>query len=178
MGRVLLLPFFIFFIVFYHEGKEYLRYFALALVSLSFLSDALDGYFARKWRQKTKLGAFLDPLGDKLLIDSSFLFLIFKPQFSVVLSLPVWVVSIIIIRDILFALGAILLHLKGKLKIEPSMMGKISTFFQMIAILFALLFVPFTKYIWVLCGILTIISAIGYIIRDYPSIVSKQRYVK
>lgn len=143
------------------------------MVGLCFLSDALDGYFARKLKQNTRLGAFLDPLGDKLLIDSAFLLLVNKPQFALNLSLPIWVVAVIITRDIIFALASLFLHLRRGIKISPSFLGKIATVCQMIAILSALFFFTFTRLIWITAGILTIIAGIGYIYREFS--VSEQR---
>jgi CDP-diacylglycerol--glycerol-3-phosphate 3-phosphatidyltransferase len=153
-------------LLYYTSGKESLRYLALFLAAISFLSDALDGYLARKKGIKTERGAFLDPLGDKLLINSSFIVLILKPEFKQVLNLPIWVVGVVLLRDMFLALGSFILHTKSKLVIRPSGFGKFAVAFQMLSILSALLYLKFTSYLWIFTGIVTLLAGLGYFLRE------------
>lgn len=164
--RLFFLPFFLIALLYYSPDKEYLRYLAIALALLSFLSDGLDGYLARKKGLETNLGSFLDPLGDKLLINSGFIVLILKPEFRVNLNLPIWVAGVIILRDVFLALGSFILHLKNKLKIVPSYLGKSAVVLQMVSILAALFYFKFTSYIWLFTGFITILAGLGYIWRE------------
>ncbi len=170
--RLALLPFFLMALMYYSPGKEYLRYIAIFLVLLSFLTDALDGFLARKHKIVTNLGAFLDPLGDKLLLNSAFLVLILKPEFKNNLSLPMWVVGTVFLKDILLALGSFLLALKGRLTIAPSYLGKTAVFLQMFSILSALFYLPITYYLWVVTGVVTFFAALGYFKREIPKFCS------
>ena len=73
--RILSVPFFIACLVYYAPGKEYLQSLALVIFVLGVISDGLDGYIARKAKMQSKAGLILDPLGDKLLLMSAFVFL-------------------------------------------------------------------------------------------------------
>ncbi len=164
--RLLILPFFIIIGSMYSEGQESLRYTVLILLLFSFLTDALDGFIARAKGITTEIGAFLDPLGDKLLINASFLLLIFKPEFREALSLPIWVVVVVFSRDFFIALGSLILHMDGKLHIVPSYLGKFAVFLQMTSIISGFLLWPCTSYIWYLTGAITALAGIGYFIRE------------
>ena len=72
--RILSVPFFIACLVYYTPGKEYLKNLALIIFVLGVISDGLDGYIARKGKMQSKAGLILDPLGDKLLLMSAFIF--------------------------------------------------------------------------------------------------------
>ena len=85
--RLLILPFFIIALLYYSPQKEYLRFWAIFLAIFSFITDALDGFLARKRGLSTNLGAFLDPLGDKLLLNAGFIILVLKPEFKDSLNL-------------------------------------------------------------------------------------------
>ena len=103
--------------------------FALIFFILSGLSDALDGFIAEKFNQKTVLGSYLDPIADKTLIVSSILALAY------VGSIPSWLVILIVSRD-LAILGAVIVSwlAEGGLKIEPIISSKINTFLQIVYI--------------------------------------------
>jgi CDP-diacylglycerol--glycerol-3-phosphate 3-phosphatidyltransferase len=166
ISRLLILPFFIIAGVLYSEGNELLRYMILGLLTLSFITDALDGFVARAKGITTKMGAFLDPLGDKLLINASFLLLIFKPEFRETLNLPVWVVVMVFSRDFFIALGSFILHIEGRLRIVPSYLGKSAVLLQMVSIISGFLLFKYTPYIWHLTGIITALAGIGYFVRE------------
>ena len=73
VGRILLVPFFIATVLYLSDSRPNLRYIALGLFLLAVISDVIDGYIARTHHQKTKAGAILDPLADKILLISAFI---------------------------------------------------------------------------------------------------------
>ena len=102
------------------------------------VTDMMDGYIARTRGTKTRLGAFLDPLADKLLLTASFVTLTYKyPK-----VLPFWLTAIVLSRDLLLILVAVLIMLTGgQLNPTPTALGKASTVFQMLTVGVALLVV-------------------------------------
>jgi len=118
------------------------RLVALAIFVLMAASDGLDGLLARRLRQETPLGRFLDPLGDKLLITASVVLLaaVGVPNGGVVERLPVWIAAAVIGKDLLIIVGfAIASHLVGHLVIEPRPLGKACTVAQLLLVLVWLL---------------------------------------
>jgi cardiolipin synthase (CMP-forming) len=103
-------------------------YHAAALVFVAAaLTDAADGYVAKRYNQITPLGAVLDPVADKLLMDSLFLTLAFGGH------LPAWLALLVIGRDLLMVFGTLTLRLlAGRFRVEPLLVGKLSTFFQIV----------------------------------------------
>ena len=119
--RILLIPFFIACILYYGEGREYLRFVALGIFLLATISDAVDGGIARLKHQVTELGMVLDPIADKLLIISAFIALSVIKIVPESLRIPPWAVLTIISRDIVIVLGSVVIYfIKGELKIKPS----------------------------------------------------------
>jgi len=167
--RALLIPFFIILVIYYSStGLGVLRLLAIAIFLASALTDAVDGYIARVRRQRTRLGTFLDPMADKLLLISAFVTLSMAKGFPII---PIWVPIVVISRDVIIVLGLVIIHMvAGSVKIAPNMLGKVNTFFQMVAIAFVLFKVPFSGPIWItiwgLVALFTIASGVGYIIRD------------
>ena len=80
--RILSVPFFIASLIYYSAERSYLRFIALGIFILGVISDAVDGYIARKSKEYSKAGLVLDPLGDKLLLMSAFICLSLKSEFS------------------------------------------------------------------------------------------------
>ena len=113
-----------------------MRWAALGIFVVMAASDALDGYLARVKKQVTPLGAFLDPLADKLMITCASVILAL-PQTAVAgFRLPLTVVVLIIGKDILLLLGfAVTYFLTGSVHIKPVWAGKASTFFQICMVL-------------------------------------------
>ena len=118
------------------------RYAALAIFLVMAISDAVDGYIARTRQQATRLGAFLDPLADKLLITCSVI-LLAAPQTAVKdFLLPPTVVVLIIAKDLLVVLGCLIVYLiTSSLKIVPISAGKLGTVLQL-AMVTAILLAP------------------------------------
>ena len=162
--RILLVPFFITTVMYYTPEKDYLRFVAAGIFLLSILSDALDGYIARIRGERSKLGTFLDPLADKLLLLSAFICLSLVKTLPLQFKLAPWIVIIVISRDVIIVLGSAIIYMaSGKLHISPTILGKITTFLQMMTILILLLqakLFPFIMYVMVF---FTILSGLDYI---------------
>ncbi|MGM0560201.1 MAG: CDP-alcohol phosphatidyltransferase family protein [Pseudomonadota bacterium] len=93
------------------------------------VSDALDGFIARRWRLTTRLGAYLDPLADKVLLVAIFVTLGFLGQVAI------WLVILVVSRDILIMGGAFLYHhLTNDLKMRPLFVSKLNTVVQILLV--------------------------------------------
>lgn len=140
IARILLVPFFATQLLEYGRGgAEWHRILAISCFAVAALSDALDGYIARRFNQRSELGSILDPLADKLLLVSGLVLLTFdnRPRLQ---ELPSWVLSTVLSRDILMLIGfAVISYTCGKITVRPHMLGKISTVLQMATILWILL---------------------------------------
>jgi cardiolipin synthase len=103
---------------------------ALIVFIFGGFTDFFDGLAARWMNQKTTLGAYLDPLADKLLILSSYV------VFGLIEALPAWFVILVISRDILIVVGYGLIYLlvKRKLEVRPTVIGKWSTTLQLLTL--------------------------------------------
>ena len=103
-------------------------------------TDLLDGIAARLWNQKTKLGTFLDPAADKLLMASTFIVLSL-PSISSPNTIPVWLVVVVIFRDIYIVSGALIyIRLTKTDEAKPSMIGKVCTVMEMSLLTLVLLY--------------------------------------
>ena len=105
------------------------QYFTLALIlfTIAGLSDALDGYLAKKYDWSSPLGSFLDPLADKLLLVSCFL------AGVIIGVVPAWLFAIILIRDLVVAFGALVYHFMiEKFHGEPPFSSKLNTALQIV----------------------------------------------
>ena len=136
------------------------------LATISFcvaaITDGLDGFVARRWNQRSRLGSILDPIADKALIFAAMIAL---SGFGWCPSLPWFFPGIVISRDLLLGIGFLTLSKLGsQMEVRPSWTGKVATVLQIICILWVLLRIP-TGLIWLaaLASLLTIISGIGYL---------------
>jgi len=164
--RILLIPFFIACMLYYNESKAFLRFVALGIFAIASLTDAVDGGIARSRGQITDLGTVLDPVADKLLIATAFIALSTLKNIPENLRIPAWAVLTVITRDIVIILGfAIIYFLKGNVVIKPSWLGKITTFFQMLAILAILAVFKYNKFFIYPAAFFTVLSGIDYIWR-------------
>jgi len=163
--RILLVPVLINAIAYYEKGDELLRYIAIAIFVVACFTDAIDGYVARVFKQKTTLGTLLDPLADKLLLVSAFLSITFQTNFT--LRPPIWIVVVLTSRDVLIIMGLLIIFFTtGKIQVSPNLIGKMTTFFQMITVLFLLLQNSIVPVFWYLTAILTILSGAVYLVRE------------
>jgi cardiolipin synthase len=157
--RILLIPVFVSLLVYRRPG------FALVVFTLAALTDLLDGYVARRRGSQSRLGAFLDALADKLLLTASFVTLTYLKV------LPFWIAAVVITRDVILLLGAVLIHMVGgRIHPRPTWAGKAATFCQILTVLAGLLSryfrVPAAPgvVIW-LAAIFTVVSGVQYIVQ-------------
>lgn len=143
VARIGLIPVFVVFAIYYGQSVstghavEWLRWAALGAFALASASDGLDGYVARRYNQRTELGAVLDPIADKGLLLAAILTLSFS---SWRYSLPVWFGVLVVARDLIVMTGAVVLVLlQGKVSVRPTWSGKAATALQMTALIAVML---------------------------------------
>jgi cardiolipin synthase len=112
---------------------------ALTVFILAGVTDGLDGLLARRFNQKSQLGTILDPIADKLLLVTSFVVLsmrsVFPQPLPSHLPIPFWVTVAVISRDVFILVGAAAINVvTGFRGFRPSMLGKINTAVQIVAI--------------------------------------------
>ncbi|HXN19145.1 MAG TPA: CDP-alcohol phosphatidyltransferase family protein [Candidatus Binatus sp.] len=114
---------------------HYERYgWAMVILIVAGLTDGLDGLLARGLNQKTPLGAYLDPIADKLLVSSSYIVLAFHQKIAW------WLAILVIGRDVsLLVASAVVLITVGYISLPPSIYGKATTFFELLLIFLVLL---------------------------------------
>jgi cardiolipin synthase len=161
--RMLLIPAFVILVVYGHLG------WALTVFATAGATDALDGLIARRSGQKTSLGAWLDPMADKLLLVTTFVVLTI-PGLNLANRLPLWLTICIISRDVVIVATVAIVNLAvGPRTFRPSVYGKIATAIYIGTAVAAMLF-NFLGYhsvvvdvgVWVSLAI-TLISALHYI---------------
>ncbi len=158
--RIILIPFFINLMIY-----DYYRE-ALAVFIFACITDALDGMIARLTKKQTELGAFLDPMADKLLIVSAFVTLVLMGL------LPVWLVIIVVSRDMILVLGSIAIYFTGyQFTAKPSIIGKMTTVMQFVVVMLSLVLKNFgtemglmTILYWLTAGF-TLASGVQYVAR-------------
>lgn len=122
----------------------YQRYrWALLILVVAGLSDVIDGLLARKLNQHSSLGAYLDPIADKLLLSSSFVILAYETRIAW------WTTIIVLSRDILILTVAIVLILiSGYRPFPPSILGKLTTFFEIVLVFTVVLTAAYPQFHW------------------------------
>ena len=167
--RILLVPVFLISLLSYQRGLETYRYFACGCFFLASVTDMLDGMLARFTRCQTDLGRFLDPLADKLLLLSGYIGILFVPDLPY--RPPIWITVVIVFRDLIVVMGLFMIFVaSGRLQVEPNLLGKFSTAFQMVTLVMILLCLPLSVLMWNLTAILTIASGFVYIFRDFAKL--------
>lgn len=165
IARIIFIPFFIAAVV-YSRMDIALIFFILAVIS-----DGVDGMIARGLKQKTQLGTILDPVADKLLLISAYICLSIAKSIPEGLRLPPYVPIVVISRDVIIVLGSVIVYLiKGDLKVSPSIVGKITTFFQMLTIVCILLKFNYSYAVWNIAVLLTIVSGVDYVVKGSRSL--------
>jgi cardiolipin synthase (CMP-forming) len=114
---------------------------ALLVLVVSGLSDGIDGLLARSLNQRSALGAYLDPIADKLLLSSSFVVLAFKKQ------LAWWLTILVLSRDVLILIVAVVILLVlGYRPFPPSIYGKLTTATEIILVFLVVLGAAYPAY--------------------------------
>jgi cardiolipin synthase (CMP-forming) len=137
--RILLIPFFVVQLIYFMEnGNEVHRLGAILAFAVAAICDGVDGYIARRYNQRSELGAILDPLADKLLLLSAIvLFSLNNPHLA---SIPLWLTGTVIGRDLVILIGMGVIQMTvGKVKVRPRLLGKAATVLQMLCIVWLLL---------------------------------------
>jgi CDP-diacylglycerol--glycerol-3-phosphate 3-phosphatidyltransferase len=137
--RILLIPFFVVEVLYYMKtGNETHRLSAIIAFGVAAICDGVDGYIARRYNQKSELGAILDPLADKLLLVSGVvLFSIPNPHFG---NIPLWLTGTIIGRDLMILIGMVVIQMTvGKVVVGPRLLGKVATVLQIFCLIWLLL---------------------------------------
>ncbi len=130
--RILLVPFFVVEVLYYaRTGQEAHRWLAIATFAVAASCDGVDGYIARRYNQRSELGAILDPLADKLLLVSGIVVLSMQTD-PYLRPIPLWLTGTVIGRDILLLVGLVVIQMMvGKVKVRPRILGKMATVLQM-----------------------------------------------
>ena len=118
-----------------YGGVNLVNLIAALVFILASTTDFLDGYLARKWKQVTNLGKFLDPVADKMLVDSMLIFFVFPWSYAPeqTLFIPVFCVIIMVVRDLVVDAIRFIAAQKGQV-VAANIFGKLKTVSQMIAI--------------------------------------------
>jgi CDP-diacylglycerol--glycerol-3-phosphate 3-phosphatidyltransferase len=193
LARILMIPLFVMMAIYYGRSVqagaplEWQRWTAAAIFVIAAASDGIDGYIARHYNQRSRLGVILDPIADKGLLLAGIITLsVSNWQFE----FPVWFPVLVIARDIIVVSGALTLHfLNGTVRVRPRWTGKTATALQMIAIACIMLqldlfhtTVPAGRWnidihfldvpVW-LAGLFTAISGFSYIVDGIHQLHSK-----
>jgi len=174
--RIAMIPAFVTMAIYYGQSiqrgapLEWQRFTAIMIFLVAAVSDGLDGYVARRYNQRSSLGAILDPIADKGLLLSGIITLSISnwnetdPDYG---KFPAWFPVLVITRDAVILVGAAVLHLlNGKVRVRPSWTGKVATVCQMCAIAWVMLqlhFIPL-PFVVIVAGFFTLVSGIIYVL--------------
>jgi cardiolipin synthase (CMP-forming) len=176
--RILMIPAFVTMAIYYgesiqrHDPQEWQRFTAIIIFLIAAVSDGLDGYIARRYKQRSELGAILDPIADKGLLLSGIITLSISnwsetdPDYG---KFPIWFPVLVITRDAVILVGAVILHyfIGNKMKIKPSWTGKVATVCQMCAIAWVMLQLHFLPlpFVVIVAGVFTFVSGLIYVLE-------------
>ena len=189
IARIFMIPVFVMMAIYYGRGViagtplEWQRWLATTIFLVAAASDGIDGYIARRYNQRSRLGVILDPIADKGLLLAGIITLsVSNWRFE----FPVWFPVLVIARDIIVVAGAIALQiLNGTVRVKPSWVGKIATVLQMTAIGCIMLQLDLFRVtigkidlhfldipVW-LAGLFTAVSGFGYIVDGLQQLHAK-----
>ena len=163
------------FVVFVLLSATWAKVTALVIFIVAAITDLIDGKLARKQKIVTDLGAFLDPLADKMLVNLAFLVLVYLGV------VPLWVFAVILVRD--FAVdGMRMMSAKNGITISASKLGKWKTTFQMTALIIILLNLIVNLEAFTILGNIalyialafTILSGANYLIKGWQTLSTKK----
>jgi CDP-diacylglycerol--glycerol-3-phosphate 3-phosphatidyltransferase len=152
--------------VLHSAPSERLHILATVSFCLAAITDGLDGFDARQWNQRSRLGSILDPIADKGLMFGAMIALSssgWRP------ALPWFFPCIVISRDLLLGIGFLtVMKLSGRMEVRPSWTGKTATALQLVCIIWVLLRIP-TGLTWLilLASLFTIVSGLGYFLTGF-----------
>lgn len=159
-----------------------LRHVAIGVFLVMAVSDAVDGYLARRYKQITKLGTFLDPVADKLLMTSACVLLASQRGHVEGFTLPTTVVVAIVGKDILIVLGfAIVYLITSQIHVVPVFLGKVATALQLVMVACVLTAPEFSQVIPHYSGLLAVLwwsSAVVAILATVVYIRNGSRYIE
>jgi cardiolipin synthase len=163
--RMVFIPVLVILIVYSYHG------WAFFIFLLAGVTDGLDGLMARWLQQKTSLGAYLDPIADKLLLTSSFVVLSIK-GLGLPNVVPLWLTILVISRDVILISSALVIIITTNHRtFSPSIYGKMTTCFQILTVV-AVLYLNYrgtssNAFYWlcIVTGAITVISGLHYIYR-------------
>lgn len=190
ISRILMIPLFVMMVVYYGKGvqrghpHDWQRFLAIFVFLLAAASDGIDGYIARHYNQKSRLGVVLDPIADKGLLLAAIITLSFS---NWTYEFPIWFPVLVITRDAVILIGAVVMHyLAGSVVVKPSWIGKTATAMQMLAIACILLQlhlfeingtffgdsfkIEFLDIPVALAGLFTLVSGFGYVMNGIMQI--------
>lgn len=162
LTRILLTPVFAF-CIYYVKFYPDLTFWIKIILLIVGITDWLDGFIARRWGSKSRLGTFLDPIADKIFLDTSIIVI------SITYNLPFWIIVVLVGRDaiVLIVWSFFLFVSNKKYKAVPHVFGKLMIAFQ-IAIIASAVFIPNILLVRTLCMVaafFSISSAVLYIIK-------------
>jgi cardiolipin synthase (CMP-forming) len=167
--RILLIPVFVGLLIYERYDS------ALAVILIAGVTDGLDGTIARVANQRTKLGAILDPLADKLLLTSGFITL------SALHLVPLWVVIVVVSRDVILLAGALLSRFtESPVDMAPTLIGKGTTVVQLLYIILVIACTPrrldpqLLQPLLYLMVALTVLSGFHYLYRGVTHVNAPQ----
>lgn len=167
--RILLIPVFVLFCIYYGRSvdsgapEEWLRWAAIATFLAASLTDGIDGWVARRWGQRSRLGAILDPIADKGLLLTAIITLSLS-QWTY--GFPLWFPVVVIARDAVILLGCgVLYHFDQKFEVRVSWLGKAATAAQMVALAWVMLQLPYHRVPIIIAGLFTFASGALYVGR-------------
>lgn len=136
---------------------------ALIIFFLAGITDGLDGFIARMLNQKSAVGAYLDPIADKLLLVTSFVLL------GKLGYIPLWLIILAVARDLMIVFGLGWLMLKGvRVRIQPAMVSKLTTAAQLLSVFLAMcsglvrIHHLVFSFLFLCTGIVTVASGVHY----------------
>ena len=193
IARILMIPLFVMMAIYYGRGLQHgapldwQRWTAIGIFLAAAASDGIDGYIARRYNQRSRLGVVLDPIADKGLLLAGIITLSLSDWGY---EFPVWFPVLVVARDIVIVAGALGLHyLNGTVRVRPSWTGKTATALQMGAIAFCMLQLNlFTRTFSIaggkltldfldipvyLAGLFTLVSGFGYVMDGIGQLQAK-----
>ncbi len=171
LARILLVPVFAVLAIYYgvsvREGhpEEWLRWWALSTFVTAAASDGLDGFIARRFHQRSRFGAIIDPIADKSLLLTAIITLSLVDWGPEGWRIPLWFAALVIVRDCIILGGIAVLHfVNHHVHIAPFWTGKVCTVTQMVALGWVMLkVVPFSPiYPAAVAAVFTVWSGVDY----------------